>query len=75
MHYVYILSSQLDPAHHCTGSTRNLQAHLQAHNQGKNRHTAKYRLWQIETAIAFRDQQEALAFKTGSCRAHAKRHC
>jgi predicted GIY-YIG superfamily endonuclease len=76
-HYVYILASENDPAHHYTGSTENLEERLKAHNSGKVPHTEKYRPWRIETAIAFRSKEKAAAFerylKSSSGRAFAKK--
>lgn len=77
-HYVYILTSQADPSRHYTGMTQDLHARLKSHNDGTNRHTAKFRPWQIETALSFRCPDKALAFekylKTGSGRAFSTRH-
>lgn len=77
-HYVYILTSQLDPSQHYIGYSTNLKTRLHAHNAGQCAHTKKYRPWQIETALSFRSPEKAWAFekylKTGSGRAFAKRH-
>jgi len=55
-----------------------LEARLKSHNQGNNPHTSKYRPWQIETAIAFRSREKAVAFekylKSHSGRAFASKH-
>ena len=51
--YVYILVSEADPAKHYSGITRDLYDRLQVHNRGHCSHTAKYRPWKIETAVAF----------------------
>jgi putative endonuclease len=76
--YVYLLTSIADPDRHYTGLTDNLPSRLTAHNAGQCSHTAKYRPWQIETAISFRSREKAAAFekylKTGSGRAFARRH-
>jgi len=77
-HYVYILVSKSDESRHYTGLTANLGSRLKAHNDGHVSHTAKYRPWQIETAIAFRSREKAIAFekylKSHSGRAFAQRH-
>ena len=77
-HYVYILRSIEQPDHHYTGTTADLNARLKKHNEGGCPHTAKYKPWQIETAIAFSDKDKAVAFeaylKTGSGREFARRH-
>ena len=77
-HYVYILRSTLDPRHHYTGRTNDLDTRLRAHNAGQVPHTVKCRPWQIETAIAFRSRIKAARFeaylKTHSGRAFASKH-
>ena len=77
-YYVYILVSEADPTIHYTGFTEDLNARLQTHNHGGCPHTAKFRPWRVETAIAFRDRDRALAFekylKSGSGREFACRH-
>jgi putative endonuclease len=77
-HYVYILSSQAEPSRHYTGLTEDLESRLRAHNAGQVPHTAKYRPWKIETAIAFQCREKAAAFekylKTHSGRAFASKH-
>jgi len=59
-HYVYILSSETEPSRHYTGLTDNLEARLNAHNSGQVSHTAKYRPWKIETAVAFNCRAEQM---------------
>lgn len=75
--YVYILTSQSDSTRHYIGQTEDLNKRLQAHNAGQVKHTAKDRPWQIETALAFRSPEKAVAFerylKTHSGRAFAKK--
>jgi len=77
-HYVYILSSDVDPSRHYTGLTEDLAARLKVHNSGQVPHTAKYRPWKTETAIAFRSRKKAAAFekylKSHSGRAFASKH-
>jgi putative endonuclease len=53
--YVYLLSGISDASRHYIGCTRDIKARLKSHNSGANPHTAKYRPWQIEVCIAFRD--------------------
>ncbi len=71
-HYVYILTNRADPPRHYTGLTQDLRARLKYHNAGECKHTAKFRPWQLETAISFRSRDKAAAFekylKTGSGR-------
>jgi predicted GIY-YIG superfamily endonuclease len=70
--------SEKDATRRYTGLTDNLEARLKSHNQGNNPHTAKYRPWQIETAIAFRSREKAASFekylKSHSERAVASKH-
>jgi predicted GIY-YIG superfamily endonuclease len=76
--YVYVLSSVADPNRHYTGWTEDLDKRLRAHNAGQCPHTAKGRPWQVETAIAFRSREKAVAFekylKSHSGRAFAAKH-
>jgi len=77
-YYVYILVSEASEKTHYGGITRNLNVRLSEHNRGKCPHTAKYRPWKIETAVAFRSETKARRFerylKTGSGREFARRH-
>ena len=75
--YVYILESLSHPGRYYSGYTGNLQQRLAKHNQGACSHTAKYKPWRIKTAVAFSDQDKALAFerylKSASGRAFARK--
>jgi putative endonuclease len=77
-HYVYILRSLACTDRHYVGQTSNLDARLKKHNEGGCIHTAKLRPWRIETAIAFRSEDKAIAFeqylKSHAGRAFAKKH-
>ena len=77
-HYVYILVSESDETRHYTGLSQDLNVRLQAHNNGRVSHTAKFRPWRIETAVAFRCREKAVAFeiylKSHSGRAFATKH-
>jgi hypothetical protein len=57
--------------------TEHLESRLKSHNRGENPYTAKYKPWQIKTAIAFSDRQRAIDFeeylKTPSGRAFSKK--
>ena len=76
-HYVYILTSVLDPSRHYTGLTRDLYRRLQDHNSGKVPHSRKSRPWSIETVVAFRSLEKAADFerylKSHAGRAFAKK--
>jgi len=76
--YVYVLSAK--PIHLSTTlvSLANLSARLYDHNRGNCPHSAKYKPWKVEMAIAFTSEAKARAFekylKTGSGREFARRH-
>jgi putative endonuclease len=77
-HYVYIINSLADSDRYYVGITEDLEARLKQHNAGKCVHTKIYKLWQIETTLAFRSKAKAVAFekylKSHSGRAFAKMH-
>jgi predicted GIY-YIG superfamily endonuclease len=77
-HYVYRIRSQSHPGEVYTGLTDDFASRLAKHNEGGCPHTAKFRPWEIEVAIAFRSREMAAAFerymKTGSGREFARRH-
>jgi predicted GIY-YIG superfamily endonuclease len=77
-YYVYLLVSEANGCHHYTGLTQNLETRLRAHNAGQVAHTAKYRPWRIQTAIAFYSREKAAEFekylKSHSGRAFAEKH-
>jgi len=76
--YVYMLQSINPPGHWYVGMTEDLQERLKSHNSGKVPHTSKFAPWRIETAVAFRSKDKAVAFerylKSHSGRAFAKKH-
>jgi len=76
--YVYLLRSTKYPNRHYTGITSDLKARLRKHNHGEVTSTAAHGPWTLETAIAFRSREKAVAFerylKSGSGRAFATRH-
>jgi len=75
--YVYLLISECG-AHRYVGCTGDLKKRLHKHNKGEVLHTAKFRPWKIETAIAFRDTKKAADFerylKSHSGRSFATKH-
>ena len=77
-YYVYRLRSVSHPAEVYTGVTENLDERVRKHNSGSVPHTAKYRPWFLDMAIAFRSRDKAAAFesylKSGSGREFARRH-
>jgi len=58
--------------------TDDLVARLKSHNEGANKHTAKFKPWALECYIAFASKNKAAEFeqylKHGSGHAFAKRH-
>ena len=77
-HYVYMLRSVTNPERYYIGMADNLEERLKRHNSGLCKHTSKFIPWRIETAIAFRSKDKAVAFerylKNHSGRAFAKKH-
>ena len=77
-HYVYILIDISTGTHHYVGYTTDLQERLERHNRGAVPHTATFKPWRIQTAIAFDSEQKARDFeaylKSHSGRAFAARH-
>jgi predicted GIY-YIG superfamily endonuclease len=75
---VYILKSVPNPGCYYTGVTSNVRARLDAHNNGRCRHTAPGRPWTVDAVIRFADEERAIRFerylKSGSGVAFAKRH-
>jgi putative endonuclease len=77
-YYVYILRSIASNEHYYVGLTENLEERLNKHNTGQCRYTSEFIPWRIETAIAFRSKEKAVAFekylKSHSGRVFAKKH-
>ena len=78
MHYVYILKSITHPGKYYVGLTENLDQRLKAHNCGETMFGKKYRPWEIETFISFKNKALASQFerylKVGSGHSFLKRH-
>jgi len=76
--YVYVLSSVAGASRHYTGWTEDLDKRLKAHNAGQCPPSARFRPWRVETAVALRSREKAVAFekylKSHSGRAFALRH-
>ena len=76
--YVYLLTSESDPARHYVGLTDDLKDRLRRHNAGEVSHTSKHPPWKLQVAVAFDDRTKAAEFeiylKGHSGRAFAKRH-
>ncbi len=77
-YYVYILRSLKYSNQTYTGFTTDIKKRISKHNEGGSSHTSKYKPWQIETAISFRDKEKATQFekylKSHSGRAFASKH-
>ena len=75
--YVYILVSESATDCFYTGLTDDLHKRLSKHNAGEVPHTSKFRPWRIKTAVAFTNEEKAVAFerylKTASGRAFARK--
>jgi predicted GIY-YIG superfamily endonuclease len=78
MHYVYLIRSSNHPQQTYIGLTDDIEARMRSHNEGANKHTSKYRPWDLITYTAFESRKKAAAFekylKHGSGHAFAKRH-
>ncbi|MFA4872683.1 MAG: GIY-YIG nuclease family protein [Patescibacteria group bacterium] len=78
MYYVYLLQSVSYLDQHYVGYTPDLKNRLKDHNEGKSKHTSKFKPWKLIYYSAFADERKAKEFekylKTGSGRAFLKRH-
>ncbi len=78
MYYVYLIKSVKFPEQKYVGRTTDVERRLTEHNNGDSPHTSKYRPWEMECFIAFKDKAKACQFesylKSGSGRAFAARH-
>jgi putative endonuclease len=63
VYYVYLLRSIPAPDQTYIGYTIDLNARLKSHNQGKSKHTAKYKPWEMVTYTAFNEKSKALSFE------------
>jgi predicted GIY-YIG superfamily endonuclease len=76
--YVYLLQSIPFPKQRYIGTSSDLKSRLEAHNEGRSPHTAKYKPWKLVAYIAFSTHEKASEFerylKSGSGRAFASKH-
>jgi predicted GIY-YIG superfamily endonuclease len=76
--YVYILESETDPGRFYTGATDDLRTRIKRHNEGRVRHTSKWKPWVLKTYVAVADRKRAndleKYLKSHSGRAFAKKH-
>lgn len=60
-----------------TGYTTDMDQRLTDHNCGKSMYASKYKPWQLEGCVTFREKEKAIAFekylKSSSGRALAKK--
>ena len=63
MKYVYLIKSKKFPDQRYIGLADDVEERLKAHNSGKSKHTSKYRPWQLESYIAFRNSKKAIEFE------------
>ena len=77
MRLVYLLRSLSHPSQRYIGSTGNLRRRLAEHNAGESIHTRKHGPWRVVCAVAFVDDDRAVAFeqylKSGSGAEFARR--
>ena len=73
-----MIRSRANPERYYVGTSDDLEDRLKNHNSGLCKYTAKFVPWHIETAIAFRSKERAVAFekylKSHSGRAFAEKH-
>lgn len=78
MFYAYVLQSVRHPKETYRGHTEDLKQRLGEHNEGKCRHTSKFKPWRIKFYAAFETIELAQQFeqylKSGSGHAFTKRH-
>ena len=74
----YTKRSVSNPEKTYIGVTKDLRIRLKEHNAGRSFHTKKYRPWEIEIYVSFKDELLASKFeiylKNGSGREFARRH-
>ena len=77
-YYVYILRSKSFPKQTYIGFTTDLEKRINKDNSGGSPHTSKYKPWEIQTAISFREKEKAINFekymKSHSGRAFTSKH-
>jgi predicted GIY-YIG superfamily endonuclease len=63
MYYVYILRSANSPDQTYIGSTPDIKTRLISHNSGANKHTSKFRPWEIVWICGFLNKEKAISFE------------
>lgn len=78
MHYVYILRSLKQEGAIYIGYTSDLKSRLKSHSAERNLYSKRYAPWEIETYLAFTNEQDAKDFerylKGGSGKAFLQKH-
>ena len=64
MYFVYFLKSQKHPNQTYVGYTTDVEKRLETHNNGGSPHTAKYKPWELQCFLGFKEKQHALNFET-----------
>jgi len=62
-YYVYILQSISFPGQFYTGFSEDIHGRLDAHNNGRSRHTDKFKPWRMLYYCVFSNKQKALDFE------------
>ena len=63
MYVVYILESLVDSTRYYIGITENLEQRLKEHNNGKVNYSKRYMPWELQTYIAFKNEERARQFE------------
>ena len=63
MFYVYFIKSLSYPHEVYVGYTKNLKERLDQHNNGISFHTSKYKPWDLEVYVGFKNENCAIKFE------------
>lgn len=63
VHFVYIICSLDKPTQIYVGIARDLKKRIQKHNEGGNKHTAKFRPWKLIWFGGFPSKSKAATFE------------
>ncbi len=78
MFYVYLIRSEDYPDETHIGFTDNVQARLEAHNNGESAQTKDYKPWVLVSYVSFKEKTAAMIFesflKTGAGTSFARKH-
>jgi len=77
MKYVYMIESIPHSDQRYIGLTSDIKERLKAHNEGRSKHTSKFKPWKLITYFAFSEESKAFEFekylKSGSGKAFANK--